>query len=112
MYFPILSRQNTKFIRRRAMNIFHVITKRRQNERSIKLRNVFFFLREAAPRYVIFLIQGCSFRVGSLFPGAERGEASAESRSRYDAGVRRCFIIAGFSKESSLADNTLFLTAR
>lgn len=58
------------------------------------------------------LILGCSFRVGSPFPGAKRGEASAEPRSRYDAGIRRRFIIAGFSKESSLADNTLFLATR
>jgi len=58
------------------------------------------------------LIQGCSFRIGSPFPGAVRGEASAEPRSRYDASIRRRFIIAGFSKESSLADNTLFLTVR
>lgn len=60
------------------------------------------------------LIQGRSFRVGSPFPGAEneRRGIRRTPRSRYDTGIRRRFIIAGFSKESSLADNTLFLTAR
>lgn len=91
------------------------LQKRRQyNERPngpISYEAPLFLLREAARRNV--LNPGTQFPRRIFFSGREtRGETSAEPRSRYDTGIRRRFIITGFSKESSPADNTLFLTAR